>query len=205
MRSEAPASNGENEHPIVRFQPAALKPCREHSVSQPSSFVRAVSSENVIGGRIGLKSAELSEIVDRVPGVASAPTHSQYEKPSTPITNTSQPISGLLNHMGLNLVDHIHDFIEELFAERFHGYRLSGLRLAWRRCGRLSRRLLPPFGKIALKKILDQRYIRTKLVDQFAAKSARQGGSGRRNQIIPEKTLNRIDSVFVQERLEPEP
>lgn len=57
----------------------------ENTVSQPSSSVLAISSDNVIGWGVDLKAAQLSEIVRRVPGMAWATADAQDEQKASPL------------------------------------------------------------------------------------------------------------------------
>jgi len=53
----------------------------EKLVSQPSSFTRAVSSENVVGRAIRFERAQLAKVVDRVTGMAGRAADAQDEQP----------------------------------------------------------------------------------------------------------------------------
>ena len=62
----------------------------ENVVSQPSSLVRAVSSDDVVGRRIGLEPAQLAEVVDRMSRVPGRATDAEDEQSATAITDVRQ-------------------------------------------------------------------------------------------------------------------
>src|SRR5262249_1377461 len=61
---------------------------------------------DVVGGRVGLESAELAEVVDRVAGVARGAAHAEDEQPATAL-----PDPGETRHQPLDLaaVERTHD------------------------------------------------------------------------------------------------
>ena len=62
---------------------------RRRPMAQPSSLVRAVSSDDVVGRRVGLDADDLPEVVDGVRGVGGAAADAQDEQPSAAARATS--------------------------------------------------------------------------------------------------------------------
>src|SRR5262249_26879825 len=90
------ASDREDQHAVLVMDPAALEPVGEAAV--PTFIVDARGElADVVGGRVGLKAADLAEVVHRMASVAGAATDAEDEEPPTPIARLREERGSLLD------------------------------------------------------------------------------------------------------------
>jgi len=70
-------------------------------VAQPSSLVRADQFGNVVRGRVSLKTADFSEIIYGVAGIAGAATNTQNKKPSAALPDLRQLMCAFFYSVGV--------------------------------------------------------------------------------------------------------
>jgi hypothetical protein len=85
----ASAAHREDQHAVARADARALQPGGEAGVP---AFVIRPGGElgNVVGGRVGFKTAQLAKVVDRVAGVAGRPADAQDEQAPAEFANPRQ-------------------------------------------------------------------------------------------------------------------
>ena len=86
----ASAAHRKHQHAVARADARALAASAAKQVSQPSSLARAVSSDDVVGGRVGFKAAQFAKVVDRVTGVAGRAADAQDEQATAEFANARQ-------------------------------------------------------------------------------------------------------------------
>ena len=85
----ASAAHREDQHAIARTDARALQPRGEAGV--PAFVVGAGGKlRDIVGGRVGFKTAQFAKIVDRVTGVAGRSADAQDEQTAAEFANTRQ-------------------------------------------------------------------------------------------------------------------
>ncbi len=83
-----------------------------NDVSQPSSLVRAVSSRDVVGRRVGLDPAQLAEVVDGVRGMAGAAADADDEQAPAALAQRRQAARHLVDLFAVDRAGEVGDRVE---------------------------------------------------------------------------------------------